>query len=424
MSAEAALREAIHVDTARNLFKVSRRNFTDPAILEAEQAQIFDRCWLYLGHASELASPGDFVTRVVAGRPIVFTRDKAGELHALFNTCPHRGATVCRERQGNAKAFQCFYHGWTFDQDGALRGQPGKESYDENFNADGGGNMVHVPRFEVYRDFAFVCFDPNAESLVDYLAGGAEYLDLVADQSEAGMAIVGGTQEYSIRANWKLLTENSIDGYHAATTHATYLDYLKGTAGALAKVGLNGVGRDLGNGHACVEYTAPWGRPVAQWIPAWGEDGKREVEAIHARLVERFGRDKADRLAFRNRNLLIFPNLIINDVMAITIRTFYPTSPDLMQVCAWAIAPSDESEWARKFRLFNFLEFLGPGGFATPDDVEALEHCQRGFQNVKEARWNDISKGMGLAEPSFDDEIQMRAFWSTWNERMLAASGA
>ena len=253
MSAEAALREAIHVDTARNLFKVSRRNFTDPAILEAERAQIFDRCWLYLGHASELASPGDFVTRVVAGRPIVFTRDKAGELHALFNTCPHRGATVCRERQGNAKAFQCFYHGWTFDQDGALRGQPGKESYDENFNADGGGNMVHVPRFEVYRDFAFVCFDPKAESLVDYLAGGAEYLDLVADQSEAGMAIVGGTQEYSIRANWKLLTENSIDGYHAATTHATYLDYLKGTAGALAKVGLNGVGRDLGNGHACVE---------------------------------------------------------------------------------------------------------------------------------------------------------------------------
>ncbi len=424
MSAKAALSEAIHVDPSRNLFKVSRRNFTDPDILEAEREQIFDRCWLYLGHDSELAQPGDFVTRVVAGRPILFTRDKTGELHAMFNTCPHRGATVCRERQGNANAFQCFYHGWTFDQDGRLRGMPGKESYADDFNADGGGNMVHVPKFEVYRGFAFICFDPKAEPLVDYLAGGREYLDLVADQSEAGMAIVGGTQEYSIRANWKLLTENSIDGYHAATTHATYLDYLKGTAGALAKVGLNGVGRDLGNGHACVEYSAPWGRPVAQWIPAWGENGKREVEAIHARLVERFGQEKADRLAFKNRNLLIFPNLIINDVMAITIRTFYPTSPDLMQVCAWAIAPSDESEWARKYRLFNFLEFLGPGGFATPDDVEALEHCQRGFQNVKEARWNDISKGMGLDEPSFDDEIQMRAFWSRWNDRMLAAPGA
>jgi p-cumate 2,3-dioxygenase alpha subunit len=93
-----------------------------------------------------------------------------------------------------------------------------------------------------------------------------------------------------------------------------------------------------------------------------------------------------------------------------------------MQVSAWAIAPSEESEWARKFRLFNFLEFLGPGGFATPDDVEALQQCQRGFQNVKEARWNDISKGMSRETPSFDDEIQMRAFWSRWNEQMLAGA--
>ena len=50
-----------------------------------------------------------------------------------------------------------------------------------------------------------------------------EYLDVICDQAEAGMTIVGGTQEYSMRANWKLLTENSIDGYHALTTHATYL---------------------------------------------------------------------------------------------------------------------------------------------------------------------------------------------------------
>ena len=424
MSEQLDLREAIRVDSRRNLFKVSRRNFVEPDILRLEGKQIFDRCWLYLGHTSEIGEPGDFVTRVVAGRPIIFTRDNDGELHALFNTCPHRGAQVCRERQGNSKAFQCFYHGWTFAQNGALRGQPGKESYADDFNNDGGGNMVHVPRFEIYRDFAFVCFDAGAVSLRDYLADAREYLDLVADQSEVAMTIVGGTQEYSIRANWKLLTENSIDGYHAATTHATYLDYLKESTGSLAKVPINGIGKDLGNGHAVVEYSAPWGRPVAQWIPLWGEEGKREVDAIHQRLIERFGKERADRIAYRNRNLLIFPNLVINDVMAITVRTYYPTAPDLMQVNAWAIAPVEESEWARKFRLHNFLEFLGPGGFATPDDVEALEHCQRGFQNVKEAQWNDISKGMGRETPSFDDEVQMRAFWSHWNEQMLAPAGA
>ncbi len=50
------------------------------------------------------------------------------------------------------------------------------------------------------------------------------------------------------------------------------------------------------------------------------------------------------------------------------------------------------------------------------DDVEALEQCQRGFRNSAEAQWNDISKGMGKPIPDYDDELQMRAFWSNWNK--------
>lgn len=234
------------------------------------------------------------------------------------------------------------------------------------------------------------------------------------------MEIVGGTQEYSIRTNWKLLTENSIDGYHAATTHSTYLDYLMNTAGSLAKVPLVGVGRYLGNGHAVIEYTAPWGRPIAQWIPVWGDEGKRETEAIYRRLIGQFGEERAKRMAYNNRNLLIFPNLIINDIMAITVRTYYPVAQDYLTVNAWTLAPQEESSWARKYRLYNFLEFLGPGGFATPDDVEALEHCQRGFQNMREAQWSDISKGMLKETPAMDDEIQMRAFWTQWQRRLEA----
>jgi len=408
----------IAVDHDRSTFKVARRAFVDPRVLQAEQEQIFDRTWLYLGHASELARPGDFVTRIVGRRSILFTRDVKGVLHALFNTCPHRGAQVCRERSGNAKSFQCFYHGWVFAPDGMLRSQPGAESYSAVFNSNGSANLVAVPRFEQYRDFCFICFDRDAPPLAGYLGRAREFLDLVCDQAEAGMTIVGGTQEYAIRANWKLLTENSIDGYHAATTHASYLDYLKNSTGSLVNVALEGVAHDLGGGHAVLEYRAPWGRPVAQWIPSWGEAGKREIEAINTRLTERFGKERAERIASRNRNLFIFPNLVVNDIMAITVRTYYPTAPDYMQVNAWALAPKDESEWARKYRLFNFLEFLGPGGFATPDDVEALEQCQRGFQNMKEAGWSDISKGMGKKVPSYDDEAQMRAFWSRWNERV------
>ena len=73
--------------------------------------------------------------------------------------------------------------------------------------------------------------------------------------------------------------------------------------------------------------------------------------------------------------------------------------------------------------MSNFLEFIGPGGFATPDDVEALENCQRGFQSAANVPWNDISKGIKAKTPSFDDELQMRAFWREWNRRITESEG-
>ncbi len=125
-----------------------------------------------------------------------------------------------------------------------------------------------------------------------------------------------------------------------------------------------------------------------------------------------------NRITTLNRNLLIFPNLVINDIMAITIRTFYPTEPGYMEVTGYALAPKGENDQFRQRRNDNFLEFLGPGGFATPDDNEALELCQEGFLNNKEVEWNDISKGMIREQPESNDEEQMRAFWRQWDAVM------
>jgi p-cumate 2,3-dioxygenase alpha subunit len=114
---------------------------------------------------------------------------------------------------------------------------------------------------------------------------------------------------------------------------------------------------------------------------------------------------------------VIFPNLVINDIMAITVRTFYPVSPDYMEVNAWALAPIDESAEDSTLRLDNFLTFLGPGGFATPDDVEMLESCQRGFVN-REVGWSDLSRGMKSERPLSTDDLQLRTFWRRWNQLM------
>ena len=79
-------------DKTRGIFRVRRSAFTAQAVFELERRRVFERCWLYLAHASEVLAPGSFVARTVAGRPILLTRDKEGRLNALYNSCAHRGA--------------------------------------------------------------------------------------------------------------------------------------------------------------------------------------------------------------------------------------------------------------------------------------------------------------------------------------------
>ena len=139
------------------------------------------------------------------------------------------------------------------------------------------------------------------------------------------------------------------------------------------------------------------------------------------RLVEKFGEERTYRMADTSRNLIIYPNLVINDIMAITVRYFEPLAPDNMEVTAWHLVPKEESDTMLATRLDSFLTFLGPGGFATPDDVEALESCQVGFR-ATENEWSDISRGMLNPSPQSTDELQMRGFWRQWHANMQGFS--
>jgi phenylpropionate dioxygenase-like ring-hydroxylating dioxygenase large terminal subunit len=401
-------------DEAKRTLRVDRRVYLDAAIFEQEQRAIFNRCWLYAAHASELANPGDFVTRTIAGRSLIVARGNDGELRALRNTCAHRGTMVCKEARGNTRAFQCPYHAWTYDTRGRLRGLPGREGYGDRFVIDEIG--LEQVRLESYRDFLFVTFATDASSLVDYLAGAAEYLDLVIDQSFGrGMEVVPGTQLYGIAANWKMLAENSIDTYHVVSLHRRYLDYV-------ADQGVRQeppVGRtyELGNGHAVADYSPPSVKPVAFWGPPMPASHRPVVAALQRRLAEMYGDDRARRIGQTYRQLLIFPNLVVNDTCATTVRSFQPVGHDRMHVTAWALVPRDQSADDRALTLSSYLTFFGPGGFATPDDIEILESCQRVFASG-EQRWSDCSRGMHRPESRYDDELQVRAFWRRWQELM------
>jgi p-cumate 2,3-dioxygenase subunit alpha len=397
-------------------YRVHRSAMTSPDVFQREVREIFNRCWLYVGHTSEVAEPGAYVRRAVCGRPVFMVRgQKSGQVHVFHNTCPHRGAMVCRADAGTTKVFQCFYHAWSFDTEGSLVGVPGRDAYDggPDFAAL---SLKAVARVEEYRGFVFACFDPGTVDLYTYLGGAREYIDLVVD-SMGEPEIIGGSHQYSINANWKLLVENSIDGYHAPSTHDTYIKYLV-SQGSDLRSGKGGgnIGLDLGGGHGVIAYGASWGRPIAKWDPLFGPDTEPEMSQLRDELIARFGAQRGKAMTQTNRNLLIFPNLIINDIMAVTVRTLTPTSHERMVVDAWQLAPRAERAEVRARRLDSFLTFLGPGGFATPDDLEALESCQQGFRSGG-IDWNDISRGMGRPA-RHDDEEQIRAFWRGWRDRM------
>src|SRR5579871_3500608 len=131
-------------------FEVHRSALVDPALLELEQRRIFDRCWIYVGHESEVRAPGDFRTRNVCGRSVIFCRDSKNALRVFLNTCRHRGAIVCREAEGNAKSYFCFYHGWTYNRDGALDGVPGESAYPASFDKNEFG-LSAPPQVASYR---------------------------------------------------------------------------------------------------------------------------------------------------------------------------------------------------------------------------------------------------------------------------------
>ena len=418
----------LRVEPERSRFMVNRSAFTSADVFAEERERILKRSWVFVGHDSEIKNNNDYLTRKIIGYNLIFTRDRAGKVHAYFNSCPHRGATICRDASGNRKNFTCPYHGWTFSNAGKLVDQSCQTGYPEGWSEDGTYNLVEVPRLAQRSGFWFVNFDKDAIELDAYLGDAGDRIDMMAQHSAAGLEVINGCHEYYIRANYKLMCENSYDGYHLNITHASYVDYMKEVTKGLTwdPSSMQNRSRALSNGHACFEMDIPAGRPIAQWLPIWGEEAREAIDEKRREVYERLGEERGAFVTKWHRNMIIFPATVMNDQQSILIRALLPISHNETIVRAWAFGPSDESPLLRKIRLENVLSFLGPGGFATPDDVEMLESCQSAYE-ASEQKWNDVSKGFVKGEDSeqgvarFDDELQMRAYWTEYDRRMNKA---
>ena len=96
--------------------------YTDPGVFAREQDRFFSTMWVCVAREEDVAAPGDYVLRDVAGESCILTRDTGGALRAFYNVCRHRGTRLATEPKGRfAGRIQCPYHAWTYDLDGTAR---------------------------------------------------------------------------------------------------------------------------------------------------------------------------------------------------------------------------------------------------------------------------------------------------------------
>ena len=199
---------------------LSRRIFIEEEIYRQELEQIFARCWLFLCHESQIPNPGDFFSTYMGEDPVLVTRDTSGKVGAFLNVCRHRGNRVCRADSGNASAFVCAYHGWTYGNDGKLIAVPSlKEAYYDELDTSKWG-LVPVAQLESYKGLVFATFDSEAPPLKEFLGEMTWYLDAFFDRREGGVEVFGGLHKWIIPCNWKFAAENFAgDVYHLPWNH-------------------------------------------------------------------------------------------------------------------------------------------------------------------------------------------------------------
>lgn len=188
--------------------------YHDPAVYEAERENIFFRSWQFVGLSIDVSMPGDFIRARILNQELLITRDRGGQLRAFYNICTHRGALLTSVEKGNSNSFACPYHGWTFDNEGALKAAANSENMKCFDKANYGLSEVLV---EELANMIFVNLDPKAESL-RAMAGDLED-DIKSIVPDYDKLKVWRRDPASVAANWKIVVENFLECYHCIYTH-------------------------------------------------------------------------------------------------------------------------------------------------------------------------------------------------------------
>jgi phenylpropionate dioxygenase-like ring-hydroxylating dioxygenase large terminal subunit len=397
--------------------KVHGSLYTDAAIFAEELSKIWFRTWVFVGHESEVAAPGDYVRKRLATQDVIMTRDGDGQVHLLLNRCAHRGNQVCDDAKGNSATFRCPYHGWTFRNTGELIGFPFFKGYGQRkLDLD----MSHVPRVNSYGGFVFGSFAADGPSLIEHLGSAAGEIDRLTQLSPAGrVELNAGWLAHRTAANWKLLAENETDGYHPQFVHGSIFGVTGSTIGPLYSDSSTAVTRDLGNGHSENDLR-PEFRKYAQPMRWFGTTESRVPNYVAA-MRERYG-DDAERILIEGApHVMIFPNLFIAEIQAFNIQ---PVAVNECVQYATAVQLVGAPELNQRM-VSQCVGSVGPAGMLLADDTEMYERNQQGLAALA-PEWLDLRRGLnrervddnGFTIGTATDETGMRGFWSHYKHLM------
>lgn len=405
----------------RSDFRVHSRLYTDPQIFEDEMTLMFEKNWVYVGHASEVAHPGDYKTFNIGRQPVIITRSKGNEIHVLLNVCRHRANALCREERGNSFNFRCPYHGWTYTNTGTLIGVSDRPRYPEDFDASD-LNLLHAAKVDSYRGLIFASLSPDVPSLEEHLGEIKRFVDLWADRSLVGDPQLLLPHRYAYQGNWKFQVENNQDGYHPGITHesafSTYAHFGIGRYQGRRAIEQGGITREFPGGHSTLEYGFEGGRGSARSLPAL-------YEQYFAKLVERHGEERAKEIV-SSHHVFIFPNLSLFDDL---VRVVQPVSLEWTEVYSHPFALGGVPDEFNARRLYEVTRQLSTTGLVSASDLEMFAANQTGL-HARNMEWLVLCRGMdqetvlptGERIGERADELPQRSLYRHWLQAMAKAS--
>ena len=412
---------------------VSRRCWSDQRVYELEKNGIFGKAWLFLGHESQIPTPGDFVQAYMCETPVILARGSDGKLHVSVNSCTHRGVPVCRADHGNTKRFVCPYHNWSFSVEGDLVaipqerevcGQPDKSQL----------GLKRVPRVETWRGLVFGSFDEEIVPLEDYLGDMRFYLDAFFQRFPDGeVEFAGAPHRWVINANWKLPMENQLgDVNHGAFLHGAIIP--REAQDLIAELGHSVV---TAPGHGATFRLMPDDCPVDE--VAWGMEsmggifGGDEVHEylreIQARASERVGPLRA---RMKGLTYGVYPNLSFLWSNA-SFKVSHPRGPGKVEYWSWSVVPASAPDSVKKALRHNYNSFFGPGGLLEQEDSEVwIQQFNGSNIDFADDRPYFYGLGMGEEKPHADmpgmvsvtaNEFYAREFFQRWQQELQAVEG-